>query len=89
MGISISNFIRRLYHSYVGQLGKTIIPVATSKTILCNTFSITAKGGNAKKGLPCHYIEKALICIASWSGWYETNTGSLALSLDVNKFISG
>ena len=74
MGVFISNFIRRLYHDYVDQLGTTIIPVATSKVILCNAFPITAKGGNAQKGLPCHEIEKALIYIASVSGWYETNT---------------
>ena len=77
MGVSISNFIRRLYHGCVGQLGTTMIPVATSKTILCNTFPITAKDWNAQKGLPCYDIEKALICIAAGSGWYETNTGSL------------
>ena len=58
-----------------------MIPVATSKTILCNTFPTVAKGGNVKKGLPCHDLEKALICIAAGSGWYETNTGSWALSL--------
>ena len=46
MGISISNFIRRLYHGCVGQLGTTIIPMATSKTILCIIFPITTKGGN-------------------------------------------
>ena len=89
MGISISNFIRWLYHGSVGQLGTTMIPVVTSKTILCNTFPTTAKGGNALKGLPCHDIEKALICIASGSGWYETNTDNLALSLDANKSTSG
>ena len=85
MGISISNFIRRLYYGCVGQLGTTMIPVATSKTILYNTFPITAKGANASKGLPYHNIEKALICIASGSGWYKRNTGSWALSLDANK----
>ena len=47
MGISISNFIRRLYHGCVGQLGTPMIPVATSKAILCNTFPITANEGNA------------------------------------------
>ena len=48
--------------------------MATSKTILCNTFPITAKGGNPYKGLFCHDIEKALICIASGLGWHEVAT---------------
>ena len=32
MIISISNFTRRLYHGYDGQLGTTMIPMAASKT---------------------------------------------------------
>ena len=87
---SITNFIRRLYHGCVGQLGATRLPVAKSETIFCNTFPITAKEGNAEKGLPCHDIEKTLICIDSGSGWYDTNTGgSWALSLDANKSTFG
>ena len=89
IGICTNNFIRRLYRDCVGQLGTTMIPVATAKTILCNTFPITAKGGNTWKGLPCHDIEKALIWIASVSGWYKTNTGSWTLSLDANKSTYG
>ena len=46
MGISISNYISRRYHGFVDQLGTTMIPMATSKTIWCNTFPIIGKGGN-------------------------------------------
>ena len=38
-----------------------MIPVAPSKTNLCNTFPITANVGNAQKGLFHHDNEKALI----------------------------
>ena len=72
MGIPINNFIRRLYPCYVVQLGTIMIAVATTK--LCNTFPITAKGENAYKGLSCHDIEKALICMAPVSEWYETGS---------------
>ena len=34
-------------------------------------------------------LKKALICIASGLGWYETKTGSWVLNLDANKSISG
>ena len=71
------------------QVGTTMITVATSKTILCNTFPITAKGGNAQKDLSHHDIDKALTCIASGSGWCETNTDSWGLSFDAYKPTSG
>ena len=35
-----------VYTVSVGQLGTTMIPEATSKTILCNTFPVTTKGEN-------------------------------------------
>ena len=47
MGISTSNFVRKLYHGCDNQLGTTMVRVARSETILCYTFPITAKGGNA------------------------------------------
>ena len=40
MGIPISNFIWRLYCGCFGQLGTTMIPVATSKTILSKPFQL-------------------------------------------------
>ena len=45
--ISTSNFMTKLNYGCLSQLGTPIVPVARSKTILCYTFPITAKGENA------------------------------------------
>ena len=58
-GISVSNFIRGLYHDCVGQLGTTMISMATSKTILCNTFPVTARwGGMHRRAYPAMILKK-------------------------------
>ena len=64
LGISINNSNRRLYHGYVGHKGITMIPLPTSKTILCNT-------SNYRKARKC--IEGS---IPPWY-WKSNNMHSL------------
>ena len=67
MRISISNFIRRVYHGSVGELGTTMILVATFKTILCNSLPITAKGGMHRRVYLAMIFKKSINMHSLWA----------------------